>query len=381
MQSWKSTALAMMLAALLTTTVQTSASGSDEPSTSQAPGRVGVLTLNMYLGADVDPVLAVENPRNLPGVVAEVWEQFLATNIAERVEAMAGLIRILRPDLIGVQEATLIRTQDPGDFFSPNPQPAGHVAYDFLGLLLNALKESRLAYRAVAKVQNTDIEMPRANPNGTLTDVRVTDRDVILARGDVDVDPRSIMRRNYKAFRQVGQVALLRGFVAVDATVRGATYRFASTHLEAGMEGETARFAQVGELILEFKDESLPLIVVGDFNSEAPSGKAYVRMLRAGYEDLWTERMGAPAEGFTCCQDSTLLKLGSLLHERIDLIFVRNVDLRRVVARTGLDKPWQKTGSGLWPSDHAAVFASTLAEGHPVAATRIPDALSLAAGR
>jgi len=147
------------------------------------------------------------------------------------------------------------------------------------------------------------------------------------------------------------------------------------------MEGETARFAQVGELILEFEDESLPLIVVGDFNSEAPSGKAYARMLRAGYEDLWTERMGAPAEGFTCCQDSTLLNQGSLLHERIDLIFVRNVDLRRVVARTGLDKPWQKTASGLWPSDHAAVFASTLTQGRPLAATRAPDASGLAAGR
>src|SRR5512144_357104 len=187
MQSWKSTALALMLAALLTI-VQTPASAGDEPSTSRAPGRVSVMTLNMYIGASTDPLRAVQNPEDLPGVVAEVWEQFLATKITERVKAMAGLIRMLRPDLIGLQEATLIRTQDPSDFFSANPQLAEHVAYDFVALLLNALEQSRSSYRAVAQSQNFDIEVPRANASGLEeTDVRITDRDVILARGDVEV--------------------------------------------------------------------------------------------------------------------------------------------------------------------------------------------------
>jgi hypothetical protein len=161
MQSWKSTALALMLAALLTTTVQTSSSAGDEPSMSRAPGRVGVMTLNMYLGANVNPVFdALRNPQPpclLPCVVAQVWDQFLRTNVGERVEAMAALIRLLRPALIGVQEAALIRTQTPGDFFGPNRRPAEHVAYDFVALLLNALKQSGSSYRAVARSQNFDI--------------------------------------------------------------------------------------------------------------------------------------------------------------------------------------------------------------------------------
>src|SRR5512143_1173877 len=70
MQSWKTTAVALLLAALLATTVQTPASADG----SQAPGRVGVMTLNMYIGADLGPLSAVENPKDLPGVVAEVWE-------------------------------------------------------------------------------------------------------------------------------------------------------------------------------------------------------------------------------------------------------------------------------------------------------------------
>ena len=231
MQSLKSTAVALLLTALLATTIQTPALADG----SRAPGRVGVMTLNMYIGADLDPLRAVQNPDDLPSVVAEVWEQFLATNVTERVKAMAGLIRTLRPDLIGLQEATLIRTQDPGDF-SSHPQPnAEHVAYDFVALLLNALEQSRLSYRAVAQSQNFDIEVPRANANRLEeTDVRITDSDVILARGDVEVDPRSVTGRNYTAHLQFGLVPVLRGFVAVDTTVGGTTYRFVTTHLESG---------------------------------------------------------------------------------------------------------------------------------------------------
>jgi endonuclease/exonuclease/phosphatase family metal-dependent hydrolase len=380
MQSWKSTALALILAALLTTTAQTPASAGDGSTPSWAPRRVGAMTLNMYIGADVDPVFAaLQNPQPpcpLPCVVAQVWDQFLATNIAERVEAMARLIRILRPDLIGVQEATLVRIQIPSA-----PTPATDVAYDFRALLLAALKESGLGYRAVAQSQNLDLELP-ADLDGTPTDIRVTDRDVILARGDVKVDPHSITKKKYDARLQVGPIALLRGFVAVDATVRGNTYRFVNTHLEPGTfppPEENIRVEQVKELTdaLDELDEkkSLPLIVVGDFNSAAPDGDAY-RWMRddAGYADVWTERVGAAAEGFTCCQDSDLLNQHSLLDERIDLIFAKNVDLRRVIARTGLDKPWQKTASGLWPSDHGAVFASILSQGRAFPATQTPDA-------
>jgi endonuclease/exonuclease/phosphatase family metal-dependent hydrolase len=160
-------------------------------------------------------------------------------------------------------------------------------------------------------------------------------------------------------------------------------YRFASTHLESGTQspGSDIRLAQVAELIGKLEAESLPVIVVGDFNSEAPGGNAYLPMLDAGYADVWAERVGAPAEGFTCCQNSDLLNQDSILHERSDLIFARNIDLRRVVATTGLDKPWQKTASGLWPSDHATVFARMLGQGRTFSATQTPDVSGLAARR
>jgi hypothetical protein len=103
-------------------------------------------------------------------------------------------------------------------------------------------------------------------------------------------------------------------------------------------------------------------------------------MLDARYADAWTARVGARADGLTCCQDSDLLNRDSLLHERIDLVFTKNIDLGRVVATTGLDKPWQKTASGLGPSDHAAVFASLSGRGLFSMATPGPAASDPAAG-
>jgi hypothetical protein len=157
-------------------------------------------------------------------------------------------------------------------------------------------------------------------------------------------------------------------------------YRFASTHLESGTQspGSDIRLAQVAELIGELEAESLPVIVVGDFNSEAPSGNAYLPMLDAGYADVWAERVGTPAEGFTCCQDSNLLNQDSILHGPNLCEKHRS---SRVVASTGLDKPWQKTASGLWPSDHATVFARMLGQGRTFSATQTPDASGLAARR
>jgi endonuclease/exonuclease/phosphatase family metal-dependent hydrolase len=209
-----------------------------------------------------------------------------------------------------------------------------------------------LDYRALAESENSDLELP-ADLDGTPTDIRVTDRDVILARGDVEVG--SITKGHYRhSLPLPGLGDLLRGFVTVDATVHGNTYRFVDTHLEPGTftpSEENIRVEQVNELIVVLNElenkKSLPLIVVGDFNSEALGGDAYLAMLDAGYTDIWTTRVGAAAQGFTCCQDGDLVNQDSLLHERIDLILARDVGLRRVIARTGLDKPGQRTASGL----------------------------------
>ena len=89
-----------------------------------------------------------------------------------------------------------------------------------------------LDYQVAAKVQNFDVEMPM----GSFTeydDVRLTDFDVILARSDVTISRP--VRMNYDNIFSVEAlfIEVLRGYVAVDATVAGITYRIVNTHLES----------------------------------------------------------------------------------------------------------------------------------------------------
>ena len=91
-------------------------------------------------------------------------------------------------------------------------------------------------------------------------DLRITDSDMILARGDVEV--ANVTEESFSV-----AFPLPRGWVAVDATVRGATYRFVNTHLEAF--DVDIRRAQAAELVAALAAEINPVIAVGDFNTEA----------------------------------------------------------------------------------------------------------------
>ena len=119
---------------------------------------------------------------------------------------------------------------------------------------------------------------------------------------------------------------------------------------------EENRVAQTQELADILSDETLPIILLGDFNTAAPDGTAYQILLSAGYVDVW--QMDAEGIGNTCCQDDDILNEVSDLSKRVDLIFVRNLELpTSVMTHTVGDKPSDRLASGLWPSDHAGVIA------------------------
>ena len=100
---------------------------------------------------------------------------------------------------------------------------------------MDALQAEGLNYRVAAKVENFDVEMPMS-ATGSFTeydDVRLTDYDVILAREDVVVSRPTQL--NYTAVLSLEElfISVKRGYVAVDATIAGTTYRVVNTHLEA----------------------------------------------------------------------------------------------------------------------------------------------------
>ena len=319
-----------------------------------------VMTYNVYVGGSTDGLLAVENLLQVPQEVANMYNTVIASDFPGRAAAIAKSIKTYQPHLIGLQEISLIRRQSPGDRIAGGTVPAEEVVLDFLQILTAALQAEGLDYRVAAQVENMDIEMPMFTDTG-IDDVRLTDYDVILSHSDVAISrPMSASYANLLTIEMLG-LEVLRGYTAIDATVSGVTYRVVNTHLEAEALGQESRVAQAQELVNILSNETLPLILLGDFNAPAPDGPAYQILLSAGYVDVW--QMDSQGTGNTCCQVDDLLNEMSNHSVRIDHIFLRNLELpTSVMTHTVGDKPSDQLASGLWPSDHAGVVAHFISE-------------------
>lgn len=330
-----------------------------------------VMTRNIYVGANVDCVLAAQDPNEIPVRVAQAFQMLQATNFYERAEALAKEVFWTRPQLIGLQEISLIRTQSPGDAIIGGTTPAEDVVYDYLDIFLDALNAKGLHYSVAGVVQNSDVEVPMLVGTNPLAfdDVRLTDYDVVLARNGVQVS--NVLTANYQArlIVPIGstQIEIPRGFVALDATVGSKTYRFVNTHLEPASIPELVplQLAQAQELAATLQNETKPLIVVGDFNSEATSGQTYQFMVSEDYVDSWTRNIiPFNHNGYTAPHDDDLLNTHVNFNKRIDLIFVKsnvwrygNQVIGPVFGIIVGDEYWNRTSSGLWPSDHGGVVS------------------------
>lgn len=332
-----------------------------------------VMTRNLYLGADLDPILtalASGNDAAIVGAATQTWAAVQATRPEERMEAIADEIVASDADAVGLQEVTTWTT------FAYNPvsgtTSSPTVVYDFLDLLLDALDERGADYREVAGATAHNFSSPPipylASPTATFPTraVRLADRDVIIVRDDVaSTNARTGTYQNIISFPYDGTLLpVARGWGSADLTVGKSTFRFVNSHLEAfgipGLDGEQVRVAQVGELLaaqgaLAAELGALPMVYVGDYNSRAPDAPAYMRLLAGVGADAWPRNHpGDP--GFTCCLGATLTDPDNPLTSRIDLV-LHSRDVKAARAHVVGDDPADMTASGLWPSDHAGVVA------------------------
>ncbi|HYU37973.1 MAG TPA: endonuclease/exonuclease/phosphatase family protein [Gemmatimonadales bacterium] len=334
---------------------------------SDAERDVSALTWNVYLGADIGRVLQARTADEAVVLATEEWGHVQATDFPARAGALARAIAARRPQLVGLEELALYRTTD-------KPfEPATHLAYDFLHLVIDSLRARGLDYAAAAVDRTTDLQVPviagvDVSGQPILGGVRWTDGDAVLVRADV---PYTAARSGVYAASQavtIGGVTsvLSQGWSSVETTVGGQVYRFVVTHL-AGQEVPDVQLAQTRELLALLSAETRPTIVVGDFNSDAygidPTRvtPTYGMILAAGYRDAWIEP-GREALGLTCCQQADLLNAQSMFDQRIDFIFTRHLPPGTMPVRRDEpgDRPGDRTTSGLWPSDHAGVAATFL---------------------
>jgi endonuclease/exonuclease/phosphatase family metal-dependent hydrolase len=333
------------------------------PASAKNPRELRFMTRNLYLGAPLQPIFAAAatgNPNALVAASTVAWNTVLASNFPGRAVELADELADEMPDLVGLQEVTLYRTGP----FNPGA-PATTVTLDFLQELMDEIEARGLPYEVVNEVSAFDGELTVIGATG-LMDVRLTDRDVILARTDV---PSSLMKLSNKqsdlydaalVFESPlfpnGELPIRRGWTSVDVKSRGQKFRFIDTHLEAF--NDTAQEAQSLELLAGPAATSMPVVMAGDFNSNADgSGSdSYGNIVGAGFTDAWSEVFPA-ASGFTCCHAANLTGPPSLT-SRIDILFHRGGDLRAREAEIVGEVEADKTAAGLWPSDHAGVLAT-----------------------
>jgi endonuclease/exonuclease/phosphatase family metal-dependent hydrolase len=318
---------------------------------------IKVMTQNMDAGTDLGFVFGIADP--VVGAQLTFQEITTQSRIPERAQRLAAEIAAAKPDLISLQEVT-IWAVGPLD----NPQ----VLYDQLELLLAALAARGENYDAVNEQPLTQAAAPLKADLSQL--LFFNDRNVILARSDVKHSGISITNPQQGYFTHLfvfGGFTELLGWMSVDVEVEGKQIRFFNTHL-----GSTSAFFperaeiqvdQGGELIQVLDESPFPVIVAGDFNSDA-SGLGIGPDLTptagniadAGYVEVWQALHIPPDYGLTWPRyledifpipDSQVLATPT---ERIDLIFEK--DLRPVnIERTLRANP-------PLASDHTGVMAT-----------------------
>ena len=322
---------------------------------SESDNKLTLMTQNLYQGADLSSLATATTPLEFAQAIAAAYNSFLATDFSSRADAIANEVKEAKPDLIGLQEAVIIRTQTPSD--GP-ATPATAVTADFIQILLDKLSAKGLHY-SLAKVQTgSDLEAPGLFTTGFM-DVRLTDQDAILVKDGLK--GFSISNEQGAQFvakaalpTPVGLIPIPRSWVSVDITFNdGSEARVVSTHLDP--LAPSIQVLQAAELLAGPGATTLPLVLMGDLNSNADgSGTATYNNLvnGAGLKDAWT--ILGIGSGYTCCQDANLLNLNSALSRRIDLTLFQGPFKVQFVDVVG-DTPADKTPSGLWPSDHAGL--------------------------
>ena len=362
------------------------------PAQAAPPGKpVTVMTRNLYLGADIqrpvdaavaaqreggtaqDIVVALANATHVSRAIVD------QTNFPARSKLLAAEIAETAPDLVGLQEVALWRS-GPLQLTQVAVPNATTVDYDFLQILLDDLAALGAEYEAVKIGSRADVESPSFTGSpfdgtigGTIRDVRLTMRDVILMKVDDGLSETAEGGATYAHNLEVtiagATLNFTRGYDWVDVRSGATRFRFVNTHLEA-FSSDLA-LAQASELIQSATAADRTTVFVCDCNSDplnnsikpfdhVPHKAPYDLITGAGgFTDEWLQ--WAPAnQGWTSGLSETVDDpTAAGFDHRIDMIFGRtpgggalSVDKGQV---TGDEVTDRDPATGLWPSDHAGV--------------------------
>jgi endonuclease/exonuclease/phosphatase family metal-dependent hydrolase len=367
-----------------------------------------VMTRNLYLGADLGPVLQAPGIGEAIDAGGQVVNQVHATRFPSvRAASLAAEIKKRKPDIVGLQEVSWWRTGpvnlDPNVVTNPTASTTDPLGGDFITELLNKLntgkgkkkgkKGSAVAAKkgkkkggvryVLAVIKNEfDAELPvDDDPSGGEPvfgadhNERLTMRDAILVRKGAGVKFKNPTSGTFNTLLRVQLAGFLnidvtRGWTAIDAKARGRSFRFVNSHLEAfdsaasntTNQGTTLgrgdiRAAQASQLVGPGgpANSTGPVILLGDMNSDddtvADNGdrNAYNALLAGGF----TER--STANPLSCCLNDPFLVGGpnsiNDFDHQVDHVLANKGKIKFVKGFVDGRAPV----NGLYPSDHAGV--------------------------
>jgi Endonuclease/Exonuclease/phosphatase family len=331
---------------------------------------VDVMQVNLYIGAGLHPIVALDptDPdylTKLVNAVTGVFYEIVASQPDVRLAGVANAIVARMPDIVTVEEATLLCNQSPGDLIVGGNSPATNVVFDYVQVLVDALAARGAQYAVVSTSDEWNVEMPMFNlQTGTIDDLRQTDREAILVRTGLPPGqfrashPQNGHFTNVIVFPSIG-LSFTRGWCSADVSIRGRDFRCICAHLEE----ETApqvQALQAQELLNGPANVNLPVMIVGDFNAD-PYGRdgsfAYDLFAAAGFSDAWARLHPANLTGgLTWGHDEYLANPFVQFNRRIDLVFYRGANFVPTLANV-VDMGLDRTQPPLWASDHAAISA------------------------
>ena len=348
-----------------------------------------VMSRNLYLGADLTPVLTAPGINQAIDAGGEVVNQVHATKFPSvRAASLAAEIKQRKPDIVGLQEASWWRTApvnpDPNLVANPTASTTDPLGGDFINELLNQLNTAPpLRYKLAVVKTEFDAELP-VNDDGNGSGLagadhneRLTMRDAILVREGVGIKFRNPTSGTFNTLLRVELAPPLniplnvtRGWTAVDVKARGRSFHLVNTHLEAfdssgsntTNQGTTLgrgdiRAAQASQLVGPggAANSTRPVILLGDMNSDddtvQPNGdrNAYMALTAGGF----TER--STANPLSCCLNDPFLVGGpnsiNDFDHQVDHVLVNEGKIKFVRGFVDGRAPV----NGLFPSDHAAL--------------------------
>lgn len=377
------------------------------------PYQVTVMSRNLYLGSDVG--VALELIPNFPAAAQFMWDQVKKTDFPKRAKKLAAEAALDKPDLIGIQEATIWYCRK--DLWSEKIE-----VFNFLNQFIEATKVSGTPYSlarsngvsafnpgySIAAIPYlTKVKDPETFPalfGSESASCGFTIADAILVRDDLAGNVQQVGNTEYDATYSIVPtlMTIYRGYTWVDYQVNDSLVRVISTHLESIWdENKVPNSAiQASQLVDDLKSAKMPLIVMGDFNADYrdPRGKespnpgeqpvvsetcptpgatkcnAYTTMIEAGFVNASPDAKDPKhfSWGASALLDGPDPKRAKVAAEygnqygftdRLDYVFTKNVYANISSKMIGNIYP---DGSSIWDcgekkcfaSDHAGVVAT-----------------------